>query len=457
VTSFSPTTLAGASALLDQGEISAVELAEAALRAIDEREPEIGAFITIRDGDTILAEAAGSDERRAIGATRGPLDGIPIGHKDIIQTAGIRTTAGSRILDGWIPDRDAVIVARLRAAGTVLVGKLKTYEFAHSATDNPYYGRTKNPLDLARVTGGSSSGSAAAVRAGFCLGATGTDTGGSIRIPASFTGVVGIKPTAGLVSLDGVIPTSWSLDSVGPLAATAAGAALLLDAMSGAATRDSDPAAPPRFRPRSSLAGVRVGVERGYFQSDLSDGIADAFDAAVGRMSELGAEILDVAVPAAEDSVPAEQAIVYPESTVAHEPWLEDRPDLLGSRVRKTLLTGYHFRAVDYVHAQQIRRVLFHQVEDALRLVDVIATPATPIVAPRYEEMAPDAAGASRLLRQFIRFLVTANLTGHPAVSVPAGTADFGMPFGLQLIGRRRADLELLSIAGAVASDGSGP
>ncbi len=222
-----------AAQLLSSGEVSAVELAESTLDRVDRLDPEIGAFVTRCDPDQVVAEAAASDARRRSGDVLGPLDGIPIGHKDNVATAGLRTTASSLVLEDWIPDHDAAVVTRLRAAGTVLVGKLKNYEFAHSAIDSQHFGRTHNPLDFDRVTGGSSSGSAAALAAGMCLGATGTDTGGSIRIPASFCGVVGLKPTFGLVGRSGVLPSSWSLDHVGPLSRTAGDAALLLSGMVG--------------------------------------------------------------------------------------------------------------------------------------------------------------------------------------------------------------------------------
>jgi len=446
-------TIPTAAADLDSGQLSAVELATTMLERIARFEAEVGAFITVRRRDRILAEAAASDGRRRSGTTRGPLDGIPVAHKDNIATAGIRTTAGSRVLRDWVPQEDAAVVTRLRDAGTVLIGKLKNYEFAHSAIDNQHFGRTVNPHDPDRVTGGSSSGSAAALAAGFCLGATGTDTGGSIRIPASFTGVVGVKPTFGLISRHGVVPTSWSLDTVGPMALTASGASMLLTAMEGYDPRDPGSVRGARaseFVPRADLAGLRVGVERDYFGSGLEPDVQEVFDATLAGMATLGAELVEVTIPNAAHSIAAEKAIVYPEAAAAHEQWLEEHFHDYGPRLRKALLTGYFFRAVDYVRAQQVRRSLVEEVETALSGIDVIATPATPRVAPRPGETMADAAGASHVLHEYIRLLVLPNLTGHPAAAVPCGRGNGGLPIGLQLIGKAFDDGKVLSVAHAV-------
>ncbi len=446
-------TITGAAAALAAGATTAVELATTLLDRIDALDDRIGSFITARPTYEVLEEAEASDERRGSGAARGPLDGIPIAHKDNIATAGIRTTAGSKVLSDWIPDEDAAVVDRLRNAGTVLLGKLKNYEFAHSAVDNVHFGRTRNPLNQNRVTGGSSSGSAAAIAAGFCLGATGTDTGGSIRIPASFTGVVGLKPTFGLISRHGVVTTSWSLDTVGPMARTAADAALLLSAMEGHDPRDRGSIQGARsapFVPLDDLTGLRIGVERGYFTTGLDTDVERVFTASLDTMTGLGAEIVEITIPAAAESIVVEKAIVYPEAAVAHEDRLGERFAAYGARLRLSLLSGYYFRAVDYVRAQQVRESLLDEVENALSHVDIIATPTTPLVAPHFAETAADAAGASELLHRYIRFLVLANLTGHPAVSVPHGTGDAGMPIGLQLIGRPFDDGFVLSVAHAL-------
>jgi len=446
-------TITGAAAALAAGATTAVELATTLLDRIDALDDRIGSFITVRPTHEVLEEAEASDERRGSDADRGPLDGIPIAHKDNIATAGIRTTAGSKALSEWIPDADATVVGRLADAGTVLLGKLKNYEFAHSAVDNVHFGRTRNPLDQNRVTGGSSSGSAAALAAGFCLGATGTDTGGSIRIPASFTGVVGLKPTFGLISRQGVVTTSWSLDTVGPMARTAADAALLLSAMEGHDPLDRGSIPGVRstpFLPLNDLAGLRIGVEHSYFTAGLDADVERVFTTSLDTMTGLGAEIVEIAIPAAAESIVVEKSIVYPEAAVAHEDRLGERFDAYGARLRLSLLSGYYFRAVDYVRAQQVRESLLDEVENALSQVDIIATPTTPLIAPRFAETAADAAGASELLHRYIRFLVLANLTGHPAVSVPYGTGDAGMPVGLQLIGRPFDDGFVLSVAHAL-------
>ena len=446
-------TIGSAAAALESGQLSAVELSTTMLDAIDRFDDEVGAFITVRRRDGVLAEAGASDARRRSGATLGPLDGIPIAHKDNISTAGLLTTAGSRVLRDWVPEEDATVVAGLRDAGTVLVGKLKNYEFAFSAVDNVHFGRTVNPHDHDRITGGSSSGSGAALASGFCLGATGTDTGGSIRIPASFTGVVGVKPTFGLISRHGVVPTAWSMDTVGPMALTAADAALLLTAMAGYDPLDLGSARGARasdFVPLTDLDGLRIGVERDYFGSGLTVDVQRVFDEALQRMAALGADIVEITIPSAADSVAAEKAIVYPEGTAAHEVWLEERFDDYGEKLRESLLTGYSFRAIDYIRARQVRRALIDEVEAALSSVDVIATPSTPTVAPLLADVSDDVPGATELLHEHIRFLVLASLSGHPAVSVPCGYGEGEMPVGVQLIGRPFDDGFVLSVANAV-------
>ena len=448
-----------AAQLLSSGDVSAVELAESTLDRVDRLDPEIGAFVTRCEPESVLAEAAASDKRRRDGRDLGPLDGIPIGHKDNVATAGLRTTASSLALEDWIPDHDAAVVTRLRAAGTVLVGKLKNYEFAHSAIDSQHFGRTHNPVDLDRVTGGSSSGSAAALAAGMCLGATGTDTGGSIRIPASFCGVVGLKPTFGLVGRSGVLPSSWSLDHVGPMSRTAGDAALLLSGMVGHDPDDPGSAIGNRWSGPvrlDSLGGVSLGIETTFFNGPTTPGVAAAFQAAIGRLESRGAEVVEVETPSAAASIDACLAIVFPEGTVAHDRYIEQHLGEYGDVLRQTLLAGNLYRAVDYVRAQQVRSMLTDEFGDALERVDAIVTPTMPLVAPRYGQS--DVRIGSRdipVLEAFIKFQVAPNLTGHPAVTVPFGSGEDGMPVGIQFFGRPFDDARLLAIAEVLQSPGA--
>ena len=447
--------------LLAAGDASAVELAKSVLGQIEQSEPHIGAFVTRLEPSDILAEAAASDERRRAGDELGPLDGIPIGHKDNVATAGLRTTASSRVLHDWIPDKDAAVVTRLRAAGTVMVGKLKNYEFAFSGIDSQHFGRTHNPWNLDRVTGGSSSGSAAALAVGMCLGATGTDTGGSIRIPASFCGVVGLKPTFGLVGRSGVLPTSWSLDHVGPMARTVADVGLLLEGMAGPDTADPGSAQRASWSGRThidSLRSIRLGVESTYFGGGTTSDVGAAFDASLDAFQEFGAEIVEVQTPTATESVDALMAIVFPEATVAHDRYMRDQLGDYGDVLRQTLLSGYVYRAVDYIRAQQVRSMLVAEFSAAFDRVDAMVTPMMPFVAPLYGQEQVQIGGREvPVLEASIKFSVAANLTGHPALTVPFGKGHAGMPVGIQLIGRRFDEARLLAFGSALEAAGGGP
>jgi aspartyl-tRNA(Asn)/glutamyl-tRNA(Gln) amidotransferase subunit A len=449
-----------AAGLLAARSASSVELAESVLGQIERHESQVGAFVTRVDRSAVLAEAAASDERRRAGDELGPLDGIPIGHKDNLATAGLRTTASSLVLRDWVPTEDAAVVTNLRAAGTVLVGKLKNYEFAFSAIDSQHFGRTHNPWDLDRVTGGSSSGSAAALAAGMCLGATGTDTGGSIRIPASFCGVVGLKPTFGLVGRSGVLPTSWSLDHVGPMARTVTDVGLLLDAMA-----DPDAADPGSTLPASwstgkqidSLQGIKIGVERTHFSSGITADVGAAFDAAIDALVGLGAEIIEVETPSANASVDSLLAIVSPEATVAHDQYMKHHLADYGDVLRLTLLSGHMYGAVDYVRAQQVRSMLISEFDAVLDQVDAIVTPTVAFVAPRYgQEHVLIDDREMPVAETSVRFTGAANLTGHPALTVPFGASIAGMPVGIQLIGGRYDEAMLLSLGRALETVGPG-
>jgi aspartyl-tRNA(Asn)/glutamyl-tRNA(Gln) amidotransferase subunit A len=444
-----------ASNAMQRGQLSAVELAESVLEQIDKLNPTVNAYITVRHSDDVLGEARQADQQRREGQAA-PLTGIPIALKDNFATAGTRTTAGSKILAEWIPDRDATVVGKLKQAGAIIAGKLNMHEFANGTTnDNPHFGKTRNPWDPDRTPAGSSGGSGAALAAAMCLGATGSDTGGSIREPAAFCGVVGLKPTYGLVGRAGVVPFSWSLDHAGPMARTVADTALLLQVMAGYDPGDpgSVPSAAVDYLRDlgRGVDGIVVGIERHYFTKVMDPGVRRGFETTVEHLQALGARIQEIHLPAAELSLAAELAILFPEAASLHRSWLDERPQDYGEDVRRSLLSGRLYRAVDYVEAQRVRALLRKQLAEAFQTVQVLLTP-TMIIEPvswGCERFVID--GAERdPLEAFIRCLVAFNLTGNPALAVPCGYGDGGLPVGVQLVGPPFSEATLFRVGRAI-------
>jgi aspartyl-tRNA(Asn)/glutamyl-tRNA(Gln) amidotransferase subunit A len=428
-------TIAAAAARIRARELSPVELTEACLSRIEAVDGRLNAFITIT-GDEALAAARAAEDEIAAGKYRGPLHGIPVALKDLFAVAGVRTTAGSKILAGNVSREDSDAAARLKAAGAVILGKLNLHEFAFGATGvNPHYGPARNPWDTERITGGSSSGSGAAVAAGECLAALGTDTGGSIRIPASLCGVVGLKPTFGRVSRWGVIPLSWSLDHVGPLTRTTEDAAIVLQAIAGRDPLDASSAEEPVPDYRAALAGgvegLRVGVPREFFFEGVDAEIEAAVRKAIGALEVLGARVEEVSLPRIAEAPAAIVAIMLPEATAYHQGWLAARPDDYGEDVRYRLEMGALYPAVACVQAQRFREMMVEAWRrEVFTRVDVLATPTTMVTAPLIEDGGLDATFA------LIRLTNPLNLLGVPAMSLPCGFATQGLPIGLQLAGR---------------------
>lgn len=448
---------------LRRRELSPVELVEAHLRRIEALNPELNAYLTVT-ADQALAAARAAEAEIASGRYRGPLHGVPIGVKDLYDTAGVRTTAGSKILADHVPDRDAPTVARLKAAGAIVLGKTHTHEFAYGpTTNNPHYGAARNPWNPDRVAGGSSGGSGAGAAAGLCAAGLGTDTAGSIRIPAACCGVVGMKPTYGRVSRAGIVPLCWSLDHPGPLARTVADAAIVLEIMAGydpadGATVDlpvppwaaelgfavsgpsaggDGPSAAGPAAPAGFARSLRVGVPREFFFERLEDGIANCVRAAVAVLEQAGARIDEVSVPHAGDARFVQRAIGLPEATAYHLPWLRERPGDYGEDVRARLEAGLAVTAVQYVQAQRARTVLKEEFAAALRRVDVIATPTLPLGAPPIGQPTVRLGGEDEETSQaLVRLTSPANVVGLPAITVPCGLTPDGLPVGLQLIGR---------------------
>jgi aspartyl-tRNA(Asn)/glutamyl-tRNA(Gln) amidotransferase subunit A len=415
---------------------------ETVIEEIERRNPTVNAYLHL-DLERSRAEAAEVDAIEAARGAPGPLAGMPVCVKDIVDVAGMPTTAGGA---GWVrhPDEDATVVARLRAAGAVVVGKGNTNEFACGIDGrNPHKGDCRNPWDPSRLSGGSSAGPAAAVAAGMAEGAVGSDTSGSIRVPAALCGVVGIRPTRGLVPADGIVPLAWSLDAVGPLAREVATAALLLDILAGR---------PPAPAPRPEVAGLRLGLATSLI--DLAEEpVAEALGAAAAGLREAGAEIVDCALPDLDRATGTHRIVQATEVAAAHAPWFERQRDRYAPEVRARIEAGYGLGGEVYLRAQRHRRVFTRAFAAAMDGLDAVLAPASPVLAPPIESEEVTVRGERRPVRAALLSCVAPlSQLDCPMVSVPAGVRE-GLPVGLQLIGRPGSEDLLLRIAAAVESN----
>ena len=444
-------------ALIGRGELSPVEVARAHLDRIERLDPDLRAYITVM-ADGALADAKKAESEIAAGARRGPLHGVPVAVKDIIYTKGTLTSAGSRALANHVPDRDSPIIERLRDAGAVLLGKLNLSEFAMGGTIDHPYGTPRNPWNLDRSAGGSSSGSAVAVAGGLCAGALGSDTGGSIRGPSAFCGIVGLRPTYGRVTRRGVIPMSHSLDTVGPMTRSAADCAIMLQAIAGRDARDPTSAAAPvpdclaALRDDAVPRGTSIALPREMMDYDGLDAeTRDAVAAAVRRLAELGAEVREVSLPTSARSGAAFLATADADCAEFHLDRLRASPHLYDRNTRTRLTAAALIPAPLYLRGLRARALVRAELADALSRCDVVAMPASPTPAPPIVQSTGAAGGYYEGRRDLERRRYTspAALAGLPAVSVPCGFTDSGLPIGLQLIGRPFAEGALLRIAHA--------
>ena len=454
-------------------QTTASALAQDFYTRIRQEDPEIGAFLTLSE-ERAFAQAARIDQMAAAGAPLPPLAGVPVAIKDVMVTRGVRTTAGSKILENFVPPYDCTAVVRLEAAGAVVLGKLNCDEFAMgSSTENSAYHPVHNPRDKSRVPGGSSGGSAAAVAAGMAVATLGSDTGGSIRQPASFCGVVGLKPTYGRVSRYGLIAFASSLDHIGPFAKTVKEAALVLRTIAGRDPMDSTSADVPVpdyvAELEKPVQGLKVGVAREYFGDGLDPEVRAAVEAAIQKLAELGCEVVPVSLPHTEYAIPAYYIVATaeassnlarydgvrygfraPKSRTLSEMYRRTRDGGFGIEVKRRIMLGTYALSAGYydayyLKAQKVRTLLTRDFDEAFKKVDVIAAPTCPTPAFRLGEKVNDP------LAMYLAdiYTVTANLAGVPGISLPCGENHEKLPIGLQLFGRHFDEATLLRVAHA--------
>jgi aspartyl-tRNA(Asn)/glutamyl-tRNA(Gln) amidotransferase subunit A len=449
-------TLKEAAAAIRRRKLSSVELTRSLLERIARWQPKLNAFVRVEAEDA-LAAAKAADRALARRGPKGPLHGVPLAHKDMYYSAGKPAGCGSKVREGWIAPATSTAIARLEAAGSFRLGALHMSEFAYSPTGhNSYLGPAHNPWDVSRITGGSSSGSGAAVAARLTHAALGSDTGGSIRLPAHFCGVTGFKPTNGRVSRANALPLSFTLDSVGPLAQTAEDCALINSIIFGSDPLDPTTAGAPAWNAktaRRSPKGLKIGLPTKFYVDDLEPDVAAALDAALAAFTRLGAKIVKVSLPDQTALSAAALIVLAVEATSAHAPWLRTRAADYGPQVRNRLENGLAYSAVEYLEALRWRAPALAAHLDALGDVDVVIAPASRLVAPTIEETdvgaGPDAEAAIQAITRFMR---PVNYLGLPTLVVPAGQSRQGLPIGLQLIGRPFGD-EMLIALGAAFQD----
>lgn len=425
-------TIAEVAPRVAAGKVTSEKLTEDCLSKIEALNPKLNAFITVTAEDA-LARARRADKEIAGGRHLGPLHGIPLSLKDLIDLKGTPTTAGSLIRKDHIATSDAVVTRRLRAAGAVFVGKTNLHEFAFgTTTEDSGFGLARNPVDSARSPGGSSGGSGIAIATGMSLGTVGTDTGGSIRIPAAACGIVGLKPEWGQISATGVVPLSRQLDHVGPLAASVADAWLLYNAMQPASTHIAEP---PEAAP---LKGLRLGMPSGYLFDRLDADVERSVTTAIELLRRKGATVTEVALPHANDIAAVYLHLVFGDAAEYHARTLTTRPQDYTPNVRLRLEMARYVLAEDYIRALRGKAIIAAEVDRALSDVDAMVLPALAIPAPPIGAATMPVKGGPEAVRALmLRCTQPFNLSGHPAISLPCGKTPAGLPVGLQMVGHK--------------------
>lgn len=439
------------SSLIYAKKLSSVEVTQRYLERIASYDPVLNAYITIC-ADDVLEAAKTADQQLASGQAKGVLQGIPIALKDLFFTREAPTTAGSKVLQDSFPQEDAVVWKRLKDAGALLLGKTNLHEFAYgTTTENPHYGAVHNPWDLMRIAGGSSGGSAAAVAADLAPAALGTDTGGSIRIPAACSGVVGVKPTYGLVSKRGVLPLAYSLDHVGPMTRSIRDAALLLQLIAGYDVED--PSTVQREKEQydrllgTSLRGLRIGYDESFFFAQTDEQVKQRVRAVLKLCEEAGAMLEMVDVPMIYEVATYQAIVISSEALLVHEKWLAESAVLYGEDVRQRLASGQQYTAVDYARAVEFRDRFRRAMTQLFLQIDVLITPTIPFTATPigdYEVLVGEEPQAIR--PNLTRFTNPFNLSGLPALSLPCGHSEQGLPIGVQLVGAPFSEARLFQV-----------
>ena len=447
-------TISELSALYDSGEVSPVEVVKETLGRIHRLDPVLNSYVTVTD-ELALEQARRAEAEIRGGHKRGPLHGVPYAAKDILDTRGIPTTVGARMMADNIPERDAAIIEKLERAGAILVGKAGLHEWAYGITSaNPHFGPVRNPWDPERIPGGSSGGSASALAAGLCAFSLGSDTGGSIRIPASFCGIAGLKPTFGRISRRGAFPLGHSLDTMGPFGLSVEDTALAYAAMAGYDPHDpassKEPITIPALGPDPRLDGMVIGVLREFYFDGLVSDVESAVNAALRVFEELGAELREVALPGVPLANSLHRLILLAEATSVHRARLERRREEFGEDVRLLLDQGRFVLATDYLDAQRARRKFCQSCDIAVSEVDALVAPAIPIPTPRIGELEIEVNGRLENVRlATTRNIRALNLAGLPVLSLPCGFHGDGMPIGLQIVGAKYCEDRILSIGHA--------
>jgi aspartyl-tRNA(Asn)/glutamyl-tRNA(Gln) amidotransferase subunit A len=439
--------LSEASRAVQKKEVSPVELTQACLARIEKLNPQLNAFITVT-GTSALEAARKAEAEITRGEWKGPLHGIPLAVKDLIETAGVKTTAASAVLKDNVPTADAEVIRRLKSAGAILLGKLNLHEFAYGGSGMiGHFGLARNPWNTAHITGGSSSGSAAAAAACLCYGAIGTDTAGSIRLPAAFCGIMGLKPTYGLVSVRGVIPLSWSLDHVGPMTRTAADTALMLQAIAAYDPQDvGSQKFPPVYYPSAieeKTAALRLGIARDYW-NEVDGEIKSVVDSAVAALGKITAGIQEI-----ELSTETDRTLVRCEAYVYHRKYLPGHEKDYDPETLRRIGSDTDITAAQYIQAQRELLQQRRQILQMFERIDVILTPTTPMLAPTFTELqaAPDQLRNKEMI--MLRNTRPFNVYGLPSLSLNCGFSKSGLPIGLQIIGAPGAEGAVLALAHA--------
>ncbi|GHH98841.1 amidase [Neobacillus kokaensis] len=436
-------------------QISPTEITRKIIERILSKDKELNSYITITENEALI-QAKQAEKEINSGNMKGPLHGVPIALKDLIYTKNVKTTMGSEIYKNFIPSYNATVVEKLIKAGAVILGKLNTHQFAYGTTgDRSYFGPVRNVHNPEKISGGSSSGSGAAVAADLCFAALGTDTGGSIRIPSSFNGIVGLKPTFGRVSKYGVFPLCWTMDTVGPMTKTVQDNAILLNVLSGFDV--NDPFCAERETPdfttslNKGLKGMTIGVPKTSFFEVENDEINQSFSVMLDTLQKLGGKVKFLEIPNMEELIEAFRITLKCEAFTVHKERLQEYPDLWDEEVKNRLFTGTHINATDYITAQQIKQQAIQKFRKVFSEINVLVTPTVPILPRNINEREIKIGSSTVHISSVLnKFTGPFNLLGLPGLSMPCGVSKTGLPIGIQLVGKWFDEATIYQIASAL-------